>query len=103
MKKHLALFFLTLALKLIGTSEVPVIKISDTINPGSADFILSEIETANGNGSPFAIIQLNTPGGLLTSTRQIIQGILNSKIPIVVWIGPRGSQAGSAEIGRAHV
>ncbi len=96
MKKHLALFFLTLTLKLIGTSEVPVIKISDTINPGSADFILSEIETANGNGSPFAIIQLNTPGGLLTSTRQIIQGILNSKIPIVVWIGPRGSQAGSA-------
>lgn len=84
------------SLATLAESKVPVIQIADTINPGTADYIISEIEHAEKLGAPFLILQLDTPGGLLNSTRQIIQAMLNSPIPIVVWVGPKGAQAGSA-------
>ncbi len=84
------------SLATLAESKVPVIQIADTINPGTADYIISEIEQAEKLGAPFLILQLDTPGGLLNSTRQIIQAMLNSPIPIVVWVGPKGAQAGSA-------
>lgn len=84
------------SLATLAESKVPVIQIADTINPGTADYIITEIEQAEKLGAPFLILQLDTPGGLLNSTRQIIQAMLNSPIPIVVWVGPKGAQAGSA-------
>ena len=84
------------SLATFAESKVPVIQIADTINPGTADYIITEIEQAEKLGAPFLILQLDTPGGLLNSTRQIIQAMLNSHIPIVVWVGPKGAQAGSA-------
>ena len=84
------------SLATLAESKVPVIQIADTINPGTADYIITEIEQAEKLGAPFLILQLDTPGGLLNSTRQIIQAMLNSHIPIVVWVGPKGAQAGSA-------
>ena len=84
------------SLAILAESKVPVIQIADTINPGTADYIITEIEQAEKLGAPFLILQLDTPGGLLNSTRQIIQAMLNSPIPIVVWVGPKGAQAGSA-------
>ena len=93
-------YFLTIislfSLATFAESKVPVIQIADTINPGTADYIITEIEQAEKLGAPFLILQLDTPGGLLNSTRQIIQAMLNSHIPIVVWVGPKGAQAGSA-------
>ncbi len=77
-------------------TEASIIQVSDTINPGTADYIVAEINKSNLAKAPYLILQLDTPGGLLNSTRKIVQAMLNSKIPIVVWIGPKGAQAGSA-------
>jgi len=76
--------------------NAPLLTVADTINPGSADYVVSGIHAAEAAGAPFLVIQLDTPGGLLSTTRQIVQAMLNAKIPIVVFISPRGAQAGSA-------
>ena len=96
MRKILVLIVLYLSPWVQATPTVPVLQLADTINPGTADYIISQIARANSNQSPYLILQLDTPGGLLTSTRQIIQAMLNSKVPVVVWVGPKGAQAGSA-------
>jgi membrane-bound serine protease (ClpP class) len=95
-RKAYTLLFLIISSLAQANSTVPVIQVSDTINPGTADYIISQIDRANTHHNPYIILQLDTPGGLLNSTRQIIQAMLNSKVPVVVWIGPKGAQAGSA-------
>ncbi|MBN2383694.1 nodulation protein NfeD [bacterium] len=76
--------------------HVDVIQISDSINPAVNEFIAESISRAEAEQAECLIIQLDTPGGLLTSTKDIVIAILNSKIPVVVYISPRGSWAASA-------
>lgn len=90
----LPLLFLSLSAR--ASDTVPLIKIDDTINPGTADYISTQIRRASSSGADYLVIEIDTPGGLLTSTRHIIQSMLNSPTPIVVWVGPKGAQAGSA-------
>ena len=73
-----------------------VLTVSDTINPGTADYIVRGIEEAEAVPAEFIIIEIDTPGGLLTSTRTIVQKMLSSKIPVIVFVAPKGAQAGSA-------
>jgi len=91
-------FFLLsfISFTILASDTIPVIQVDDTINPGTADYIISQIARAEASKAQYLVLQVDTPGGLLTSTRQIIQSMLNSSIPIVVWIGPKGAQAGSA-------
>ncbi len=76
--------------------SIPWIDIADTINPGTADYILSRIAEAEQEKAPYLVLRLDTPGGLLSATREIVQGMLNSPVPIVVYVAPQGAQAGSA-------
>lgn len=85
-----------MSFKILASDAIPVIQVEDTINPGTADYIISQIASAESSKAQYLVLQIDTPGGLLTSTRQIIQSMLNSPIPIIVWIGPKGAQAGSA-------
>jgi membrane-bound serine protease (ClpP class) len=78
--------------------NVVVISVNGTINPSSADYIHSGIEKAKAVNAECLIIKLNTPGGLLKSTRIIVTDILNSEIPIAVFVYPGGSQAASAGV-----
>ncbi len=82
------------------TSPVVDVLVIDnySINPVIANFITDEIDKTNEENPSCLIIQLDTPGGLLESTRQIVKSILNSKVPIVVYIAPSGSRAGSAGV-----
>ena len=82
--------------KSASLGEVPIVTIQDSINPGSAGYLIEAIDEADKNSSPFLILQLDTPGGLLTTTRDIVKRMLNAKTPIVVFIGPQGARAGSA-------
>lgn len=91
MKKFLWLFFSTF---LFAEIEIPFLEVRDTINPGTADYIIQNIKKYQQ--SPFILIRLDTPGGLLNSTRAIIQEMLNSKAKTIVWIAPKGSRASSA-------
>jgi len=73
-------------------------KIDGSINPASADFIHNGIEKATREKAECIIIHLNTPGGLLKSTRMIVSDILESPVPVIVYVSPGGAQAGSAGV-----
>jgi len=79
--------------------HVNIVRIKDdTINPITADYIIESIDAAYTDNSECLIIELDTPGGLLSSTRAIVKTILSSDIPIVVYVYPGGSRAGSAGV-----
>ena len=82
----------------IAAQTVFSIHINGTINPASADFIHRAIKQASDKKAEALIIHLNTPGGLLESTRVIVSDILQSKIPIIVYVAPGGARAGSAGV-----
>jgi membrane-bound serine protease (ClpP class) len=73
-------------------------KIDGVINPVAADFIHEQVLKANEENLECLIIELNTPGGLLKSTRMIVSDFLNSKVPVVVYVYPGGAQAASAGV-----
>ena len=72
------------------------IKLEGTVNPIIADHIVSSIEKANNDKAQFVVIKMDTPGGLMSSMREIIKAILSSKIPVIVYTYPKGAQAASA-------
>lgn len=78
--------------------KVIVINADCAIQPACADYIQSGIEKATEENAECLIIKLNTPGGLLKSTRIIVTQILQSKIPVVVFVTPAGSQSASAGV-----
>lgn len=75
---------------------VPVISIQDSINPGTGAHIMESIERAEANHAAALVMELDTPGGLLSTTRQIVQKMLGTNVPIVVFVSPKGAHAGSA-------
>jgi len=91
-------FFLFLFPPVIDAQTVISMKIDGTINPASADFIQTGIEKAAREKAECIIIHLNTPGGLLKSTRMIVSDILESSVPVIVYVSPGGAQAGSAGV-----
>src|SRR5438034_4470473 len=78
--------------------HVDVIVIDGTINPAVDDFIRESIGRAKLNRAQALMIQLDTPGGLLTSTRTIVKEILGAPIPVIVYVSPSGAGAGSAGV-----
>ena len=70
----------------------------DIINPPIAEYIDSAIEKAEADGAQCLILELDTPGGLLSSTRTIVKRIMNSKVPVVTYVAPSGARAGSAGV-----
>jgi membrane-bound serine protease (ClpP class) len=70
----------------------------DTINPVTADYIIKSVDRAFREKAQCLIIKMDTPGGLLTSTRMIVKKMLTSPVPVVVYVAPSGSRAGSAGV-----
>lgn len=90
-------FLFSLSYSSLTASQIAhVITVDATINPASADFIHEAIARATTEKAECLVIRLNTPGGLLKSTRVIVSDILGSPIPIVVYVSPSGSQSASA-------
>lgn len=79
-------------------ATVTVIKFAGTVNPGSADYIDWAIKSAVTAGSECLLIEMDTPGGLVSSTRTIVQNLLNAPLPVVVYVSPAGAHAGSAGV-----
>lgn len=91
---------LTVSLASSGVeAEAPaihVLRVDGNIVPMVADYIESGIEYAESRDSVACIIELDTPGGLLNSTEEIVQVILSAEVPVVVYVSPKGSWAASA-------
>jgi membrane-bound serine protease (ClpP class) len=89
-----------LALGLLGVAHaagpVSVLKLQGAVDPASADYLVRGIRKAAEAGAPLVVIELDTPGGLDTSMRQIIQAILDSPVPVAVYVTPQGARAASA-------
>jgi len=100
MKKHIlfCLTFLLLASILEANQKVVVIKVNSAIGPATKSYIARSISYSEKTAAKAIIIQLNTPGGLLESTREIVQNIITSKVPVIVYVSPSGSRAGSAGV-----
>ncbi|MEE8205038.1 MAG: hypothetical protein V3T68_03200, partial [Dehalococcoidales bacterium] len=71
-------------------------RVKGTIVPIIADYIDRGIEQAETKGNSVVIIQLSTPGGLMGTTQEIVERILNARVPVVVYVSPAGGWAGSA-------
>ncbi len=78
--------------------EVIVITINGVINPISAEYIGKNIRKANEKKVEALIVELDTPGGLDTSMRNIVKDIIGSEVPVVVYVSPSGSRAASAGV-----
>jgi membrane-bound serine protease (ClpP class) len=80
------------------TKKVFVLTIDDAISPPISEYIHDGIQKAVEENAECLVIKLNTPGGLLKSTRVIVSDILEAKVPVVVYVSPSGAQAASAGV-----
>jgi len=102
----LSVALLCLALLLLGASipgksqartvEALSVKIQGSINPAQSDMLDRAVEQSRKEGYDLLLISLDTPGGLGQSMREMVQTVLNSPVPVAVWVGPRGARAASA-------
>jgi membrane-bound serine protease (ClpP class) len=81
-----------------GAGKALIIELEGTINPGTAMYVTNGLEKAEKTGAQLVVLRLDTPGGLGSSMRSIIKAILNSSVPVAVWVGPRGAGAASAGV-----
>ncbi len=80
------------------SGDVYVMTVSGSVNPGASDFIKRGIKTATDERAACFVIELDTPGGLAESMREIVQEILAADIPVVVFVSPSGARAASAGV-----
>ncbi|MGA2101437.1 MAG: nodulation protein NfeD [Candidatus Sulfotelmatobacter sp.] len=95
-----ALIWLVAAIAFAVPASAQVLKIviDDTIQPISAEYISRAIDQAHRVNAQAVLIEMNTPGGLVSSTRDIIEKITSSPVPVIVYVTPTGGHAGSAGI-----
>ena len=100
--KSVARILLGLAAVLVlgsfSRAEVLKIVVDDTVQPITQEYISRAIDEAKRRNDQAVLIELNTPGGLVDSTRKIIENITSSQVPVIVYVAPSGSRAGSAGI-----
>ncbi len=80
------------------TPMIDVLHVKGTINPVLVDYIERGINHAEETGAEACIIQMDTPGGLDTSMRDIVKDIVNAQVPVVVYVSPSGARAASAGV-----
>lgn len=73
-----------------------LLRIDDAIGPATADYFIRGLGTAAERGATVVVLQLDTPGGLDTAMRDMIQATLASPVPVVIWVAPNGARAASA-------
>jgi membrane-bound serine protease (ClpP class) len=94
----IVLLLCSLPLSLAGDKHIKVLRIEETINPGTAAFLARGATQAVEEDAVLLVVELDTPGGLVTSMRTMIKTIMNVPIPVVVFVSPSGAQAASAGV-----
>jgi membrane-bound serine protease (ClpP class) len=73
-------------------------ELTGSVDPGSGAFLQEAIRDAQDKGVEALLVRIDTPGGLLATTRDVVQAELSAKVPIIFWVGPPGARAGSAGV-----
>ena len=94
--RALAALLLALAATPARAATVYVATVDAEISPAIGDYISGAIARASAEGADALVIQLDTPGGLVTTTQNIVSAILNADVPVIVFVAPRGAWAASA-------
>jgi membrane-bound serine protease (ClpP class) len=81
-----------------AANEVYIIRMSGPISPASAGFLKKGINKASKEGISCIIVELDTPGGLAESMREMVMAIFASKVPVVIYVAPSGARAASAGV-----
>jgi membrane-bound serine protease (ClpP class) len=81
---------------LSASAEVVRIKVDAPIHPVTSEYVVKSLDRADRDGADLLVLTLNTPGGLDSSMREIIEAIINAETPVAVFVGPSGSRAASA-------
>ena len=87
-----------LILNSVASAQILKIVVNDTIQPITEEYISRAIDEAQRRNDRALLIEINTPGGLVESTRRIIEKITSSQVPVILYVTPTGSRAGSAGI-----
>jgi membrane-bound serine protease (ClpP class) len=90
------LALLVVVLAVSGSADVLKIVVNDAIHPVTAEYIGRALAYAATNHDQAVLIEMNTPGGLVDSTRDIIEKIVASPVPVIIYVTPSGSRAASA-------
>lgn len=93
--RQLALLLLMLALR-APAAEVYQLDIDNVVHPVTVEMVADAIDQARGRGSAVLLIRLNTPGGLMSASREVVEALIASPTPVVTWVGPSGARAASA-------
>lgn len=105
---RLRLLVLAVALASVGAADavpepgprgpVVVIKLQGPLMPVAADYLDRGLELARSRGARLVLMELDTPGGLVTAVRRMVQSILDQSVPVAVFVGPAGAQAASGGV-----
>ena len=93
---RIALFAFALLLAVSADAAVLHVVVDDVIHPMSDEYIARGLDAAAAQNARAVVIELRTPGGLETSMRKIVENILRSRVPVIVYVAPGGSRAASA-------
>jgi membrane-bound serine protease (ClpP class) len=88
-----------LAAPAVSAAQSPTVlamRVDGTITPVVADRLEEELRVAERNGHEALLVEMDTPGGLLQSTREIVQDVLAFEVPVIVYVAPSGARAASA-------
>ena len=96
MKRYIFPVLLILCLTTLGYGSIIKITVNAPIHPITSEYIQKSLEKADRENASLIIISLNTPGGLDTSMREIIEKILSTETPVVAFVSPSGARAASA-------
>jgi membrane-bound serine protease (ClpP class) len=77
-------------------ADVPVVELDGVVHAVTAAHVVQAIDRADAGNAPLLVIRMDTPGGLDSSMRQIVDRMLNCRTPVAVWVGPSGARAASA-------
>ena len=94
--RFLVFFVGTAVLTASGHAEVLKIVINDTIHPMTTEYVERALAQAQQENAKAVLIEINTPGGMLDATREIIENLLASPVPVIIYVTPSGSRSASA-------